>query len=164
MSRLRVLLIGQGCNPERVSISLVSFYHAAALAQLHDVTIVAHSSVEAPLRRSKAPFRSIEVVKTPLLDRIFNWGLRRIFKYNYDSQSLTAFRWPIAVVFEWRAWRQLRSRIRAAPQLSPSTPLKHDGNRPSERGQRLTVVVVLEYPAQSPVKDAVEQWRLDHLD
>ena len=108
MSRLRILLIGQRCNPERVSISLVSFYHAAALAKLHDVTMVAHSSVEAPLRRSKAPFRSIEVVKTPLLDRIFNWGLRRIFKYNYDSQSLTAFRWPFAVVFEWRAWRQLR--------------------------------------------------------
>jgi glycosyltransferase involved in cell wall biosynthesis len=127
MSRLRVLLIGQGCNPERVSISLVSFYHAAALAQLHDVTIVAHSSVEAPLRRSKAPFRSIEVVKTPLLDRIFNWGLRRIFKYNYDSQSLTAFRWPIAVVFEWRAWRQLRSRIRAGEfdvvlRVNPMSP------------------------------------------
>jgi len=110
-----------------VSISLVSFYHAAALAQLHDVTIVAHSSVEAPLRRSKAPFRSIEVVKTPLLDRIFNWGLRRIFKYNYDSQSLTAFRWPIAVVFEWRAWRQLRSRIRAGEfdvvlRVNPMSP------------------------------------------
>jgi alpha-maltose-1-phosphate synthase len=127
MSRLRVLLIGQQCNPERVSISLVSFYHAAALAQLHDVTIVAHSSVEAPLRRSKAPFRSIEVVKTPLLDRIFNWGLRWIFRYNYDSQSLTAFRWPLAVVFELRAWRQLRSRIRAGEfdvvlRLNPMSP------------------------------------------
>ena len=50
------------------------------------------SSVEAPLRRANAPFRSIEVVRTPLLDRIFNWGLRWIFKYNYDSQALTAFR------------------------------------------------------------------------
>lgn len=127
MSRLRILLIGQQCNPERVSISLVSFYHAAALAKLHDVTIVAHSSVEAPLRRSKALFRSIEVVKTPLLDRIFNWGLRRIFKYNYDSQSLTAFRWPVAVMFELRAWRQLRNRIRAGEfdvvlRLNPMSP------------------------------------------
>jgi glycosyltransferase involved in cell wall biosynthesis len=127
MKRLRILLIGQQCNPENVSISLVSFNHAAALAKLHDVTLVAHSSVEAPLRRSKAPFRSIEVVRTPLLDRVFNWGLRRIFKYNYDSQALTGFRYPLSVAFEWHAWRKLRRRIRAGEfdvvlRLNPMSP------------------------------------------
>jgi hypothetical protein len=127
MNRLRILLIGQQCNPENVSISLVSFNHAAALAKLHDVTLVAHSSVEAPLRRSKAPFRSIEVVRTPLLDRIFNWGLRRIFKYNYDSQALTGFRYPLSIAFEWHAWRKLRRRIRAGEfdvvlRLNPMSP------------------------------------------
>jgi glycosyltransferase involved in cell wall biosynthesis len=127
MNRLRILLIGQQCNPENVSISLVSFNHAVALAKLHDVTLVAHSSVEAPLLRSKAPFRSIEVVKTPLLDPIFNWGLRWIFKYNYDSQALTGFRYPLSVAFEWHAWRKLRRRIRAGEfdvvlRLNPMSP------------------------------------------
>lgn len=127
MNRLRILLIGQACDPENVSISLVSFNHAAALAKLHDVTLVAHSSVEAPLRRSKAPFRSIEVVGTPLLDRLFNWALRRIFKYNYDNQALTGFRYPLSVAFEWHAWRQLRRRIRAGEfdvvlRLNPMSP------------------------------------------
>ena len=35
----------------------------------------------------------------------------RIFRYNFTSQALTAFGYPFALVFEWRAWRQLRRRI-----------------------------------------------------
>ncbi len=38
---------------------------------------------------------------------VFAW----IFKYNYDSQALTAFGYPFSLAFEWRAWRQLRRRI-----------------------------------------------------
>ena len=36
MSRLRILVLGPDCNPEQVSIPLVTYSHAAALAQLHD--------------------------------------------------------------------------------------------------------------------------------
>ncbi len=35
------------------------------------------------------------------------------FKCNYESQALTAFKYPFALAFEWRAWRQLRDRILA---------------------------------------------------
>src|SRR5208283_3317372 len=113
MSRLRVLVLGPDCNPEQVSIPFVTYSHAAALAQLHDVTLVARSSVADALHRAKAPFRAIEAVRTPLLDRIYAWGFRRIFNSNYTTQSLTAFKYPFAVAFEWRAWRQLRRRILA---------------------------------------------------
>ena len=92
MSRLRILLLGPDCDPERVSIPFVTYSHAAALAQLHDVTLVARSSVEDALRRANAPFRAIEVVRMPWLDRILTWVFRRIFKSNYDSQVLTALR------------------------------------------------------------------------
>ena len=47
----------------------------------------------------------------PWLDRIYAWCLRRIFRNNFDSQALTAFGYPFALAFEWRAWRQLRHRI-----------------------------------------------------
>ena len=63
------------------------------------------------VRRAKAPFRAIEVVRMPLLDRIYAWSFRWIFKYNYDTQVLTAFSYPFSVAFEWYAWRQLRRRI-----------------------------------------------------
>jgi glycosyltransferase involved in cell wall biosynthesis len=111
MSRLRILLLGPDCNPETVSIRFVTYCHAVALAQFHDVTLVARETVEDPLRRAKAPFRSIEVVRTPFLDRVFAMGFRWIFRSNYDGQFLTAFRYPFHIAFEWSAWRQLRRRI-----------------------------------------------------
>jgi glycosyltransferase involved in cell wall biosynthesis len=128
MGRLRVLVLGPDCNPEQVSIPFVTYSHAAALAQLHDVTLVARSSVLDALRRAKAPFRAIEVIRTPLLDRIFAWSFRWIFKCNYDSQALTAFKYPFALAFEWRAWRQLRRRIFAGEfdvvlRLVPMSPV-----------------------------------------
>src|SRR5208283_4837105 len=111
MSRLRILILGPDCNPEKVSIAFVTYCHAAALAQHHDVTLVARSRVEDALRRAKAPFRAIEVIRMPLLERIDAWIFRRILKSNSDSQVRTAFRYPFSLVFEWYAWRQLRRRI-----------------------------------------------------
>ena len=127
MGRLRVLVLGPDCHPEQLSIPYVTYSHAAVLAQLHDITLVARSSVLDDLRRAKAPFRAIETVRTPLLDRIYEWGFRWILKSNYDSQALTAFKYPFALAFEWRAWRQLRRRILAGEfevvlRLVPMTP------------------------------------------
>jgi glycosyltransferase involved in cell wall biosynthesis len=111
MSRLRILLLGPDCNPEQVSIPFVTYSHAAALAQLHHVTLVIREGVEGAVRRAEAPFRAIEIVRTPRLDRTFAWCFRRIFRSNYDSQLVTAFRYPFSIAFEWKAWRQLRRRI-----------------------------------------------------
>jgi glycosyltransferase involved in cell wall biosynthesis len=46
-----------------------------------------------------------------MLERIYAWSLRWIFRYNFTSQSLTAFGYPFCLAFEWGAWRQLRHRI-----------------------------------------------------
>jgi glycosyltransferase involved in cell wall biosynthesis len=113
MTRLRILVLAPDSNPEGVSIPYVTYSHAAALAQLNDVTLVVRSPGEDPVRRAKAPFRSIEVVRQPWLERIHAWSFRRIFRSNFASQSVTAFGYPFAVAFEWRAWRQLRHRILA---------------------------------------------------
>ena len=70
MSRLRILVLGPDCNPETVSIPFVSYCHVAALTQLHDVTLVVGAPVEASVRRANTPFRSIEVVRMPSLERM----------------------------------------------------------------------------------------------
>ena len=81
MSRLRILVLAPDCDPDACQHCLMSLIrHAAALAQLHDVTLVVGSPVEDHVRRAKAPFHTIEVVRMPLLERIFAWSLRRIFK------------------------------------------------------------------------------------
>jgi len=99
------------CDPTRVSIPFVTYCHASALAQLHDVALVVGSAVEVNVRQAKGPFRSIEVIRMPWLDRIRAWSFRWIFRNNFASQALTAFDYPFLQVFEWLAWRQLRHRI-----------------------------------------------------
>ncbi len=111
MSRLRILVLAPFCDPETISMAYVTYSHAAALADLHDVALVVGAPVEASVRRANAAFRTIEVVRMPLLERFFAWSVRRIFKYNFNSQALTAFGYPFSLAFEWRAWRQLRRRI-----------------------------------------------------
>jgi glycosyltransferase involved in cell wall biosynthesis len=113
VSRLRVLVLAPDSNPEQVSIPFVTYSHAAALAQLHDVALVVRAPVEDPVRRAKAPFRTVEVVRMPWLERIYAWSFRRIFRSNFASQAVTAFGYPFALAFEWYAWRQLRQRILA---------------------------------------------------
>jgi glycosyltransferase involved in cell wall biosynthesis len=106
----------------------VTFSHAAALAELHDITLVLTTSTEDHVRRAKVPFHGIEVVRMPWLERIYAWCLRHIFKYNFDTQILTAFGYPFALAFEWYAWRQLRRRIfegefDVALRILPMTPV-----------------------------------------
>jgi glycosyltransferase involved in cell wall biosynthesis len=111
MNRLRILVLGPDSNPEQVSMPYVTFSHAAALAKLHDVTLAVRSPIEDPVRRANAPFRSIEVIRMPWLDRIYAWSLKHIFKYDFNNQMLTASLFPLYLAFERRAWRQLRQRI-----------------------------------------------------
>ena len=80
MSRLRILVLAPDSNPEKVSIPYVTYSHAAALAQLHDVSLVVGSSVEDPVRRAKAPFRSVEVTRQRRLVRLRFAKSRAIFR------------------------------------------------------------------------------------
>lgn len=128
MGRLRILVLGPDCDPEQISMQYVTYSHAAALAQLHDVTLAVRAPFEASVRRAKAPFHAIEVVRMPLLERVYAWIMRRVFKYNYDTQVLTAFLYPFSIAFEWRAWRQLRRRIVAGEfdavlRVQPMSPV-----------------------------------------
>jgi glycosyltransferase involved in cell wall biosynthesis len=111
VSRLRILVLAPDANPESISVNLVSYLHAEALAQFHAVTLVGRSCHEEALRRTPAPFHAIETISIPWLDSIFAWSLRWIFKYNFHSRALTAFGYPFSIAFEWRAWRRMRTRI-----------------------------------------------------
>jgi glycosyltransferase involved in cell wall biosynthesis len=111
MSRLRVLVLAPDCNPESVSTPQLAYAHAEALACQHALTLVVRAANEVPIRKAGGNFEEIHPVRLPGLDQLYSWALRRIFKYDYGRQSLTAASYPLQVAFEWRAWRQLRRRI-----------------------------------------------------
>lgn len=112
MSQLRILLLAPDCNPESVTTPQIAYAHAEALARLHSVTLVVRAANESAIRRSGGGFYGIHAVRLRGLDELYSWALRRIFKYDYGRQSLTAASYPLQVAFEWRAWWQLRRQIR----------------------------------------------------
>ena len=111
MSSLRILLLAPDCNPDSITTPQIAYAHAAALARLHTVTLVVRAANEQSIRRAGSAFHEIEAIRLPGLDQLYGWALRRIFKYDYGRQSLTAASYPLQIAFELRAWRQLRRRI-----------------------------------------------------
>jgi|SRR5947207_3927034 len=109
---LRILLLAPGANPDVITGPLIGYFHGEALARLHAVTLVIRSHNEEAVRRKKPPFHAIEVISLPLLDRFYDWCFRWIFRSNYRSQVLTAFNYLFCLAFEWRVWRQMRTRIK----------------------------------------------------
>lgn len=113
MSRLRVLVLAPGCNPDSISTALVGYAHSEALARIHDVTLVANQRHEEAIRRRSSGFLAVEAIRTPYLDRIFDWLVHRVFDGDYGSQVLTALSYPTVLIFDWKAWRCLRLQIKA---------------------------------------------------
>src|SRR5262245_36729063 len=111
MNSLRILLLAPDCNPDYINTPQHDYAQAEALARLHAVTLVVRAVNEQSIRRAGKAFHEIEAIRLPGLDQLYSWALRRIFKYDYGRQSLTAASYPLQVAFEWRAWRQLRCRI-----------------------------------------------------
>lgn len=110
---LRILLLAPSSNPNGTHGALIGYSHGQALAQLHAVTLIIHRENEQAVRSKRPAFRSIEVISLPWLDRIHAWCFRWIFRNKHYGQVLTAFNYLFCVVFEWRAWRQTRTRIMA---------------------------------------------------
>jgi glycosyltransferase involved in cell wall biosynthesis len=113
MTSLRLLILAPGCNPDSISTSLVGFAHSEALARLHSVTLVVTKQGEEILRNRQTPFHSIEYINVSWIERCLAWAHRRLFRGDYGSQVLTALGYPYSLLFEWSAWRRLRSRIMA---------------------------------------------------
>lgn len=111
MRKLRVLILAPDCNPESLSTPQIAHAQAEALARHHEVTLVVRAVHETQNRKAGKLFKEVHPVRLPGLDPLYAWALRRVFKFDYGRQSLTAASYPLQVAFEWRAWRQLRSRI-----------------------------------------------------
>lgn len=128
MKPLRILLLAEQNNPEWVSVPLVGYHHSAALARLHEVTLLTHEDNVEAIAKHCPDFKAIIGLELGWMDRIFAWMMKTIFKYDYGSQALTAVRLPFYWAFEWKAWRLLRPRIQAGEfdvvlRLTPVAPV-----------------------------------------
>jgi glycosyltransferase involved in cell wall biosynthesis len=112
MSRLRILLYAPDANPEGVTGALIGYSQAQALARLHDVTLAIRSSCEDDVRRAQGAVHSVEVIRVAWLERVYAWMIHWVFRDNYYDQLLQALFYPFSIITEWKAWRQLRGRLK----------------------------------------------------
>jgi glycosyltransferase involved in cell wall biosynthesis len=112
MDRLRILVLAPDANPDHVCGPLIGFSQAQALAKFHDITLAIRPSNEEAVRGRPGALQSVEAIRMSWVERSYTWGIRRIFKSNFNNQLLQAFAYPFSVAFEWQAWRQMRARIK----------------------------------------------------
>ncbi len=128
MKRRKILILAQQNNPDWISVPLVGFQHSAALAELHDVTLVTHYANREAILKSEAPFQELIAISLGFWERVYNWFFHRVFKGNHGSQMLTAFRIPFYWAFEYLTFRLLKKRLNAREfdlvlRLTPVAPV-----------------------------------------
>lgn len=107
---LRILVIAAGANPKSVTGPLIGFSHSAALALIHEVTLVTGYRHLKELREAGANYKSIVSIPGTWLDRFYNWMFRRFFQSS-GNLYWSIITIPIGYLFEWRVWRRMKKRI-----------------------------------------------------
>lgn len=125
---LRILLLSEINNPDWISVPLVGYNHAAALARLHRVTLITREYNREAIERRKAGFVEVVGLDFGFWDRLLDWFLHRVFKGDHGSQALTALRIPFYLMFESRIWKRYRQRLAAGQfdlvlRLTPVSPV-----------------------------------------
>jgi glycosyltransferase involved in cell wall biosynthesis len=113
MKPLRILVLSEQNNPDWISVPLVGYRHAEALARQHRVHLVTHIRNKPAHDKKRGPFAAITYIDLGRLDQFYNWMFEKIFRGDFGSQALTAVRLPFYLIFEWLAWRQLRALVKS---------------------------------------------------
>lgn len=172
MKRLRILVLAQQANPDWISVPLVGYQHAAALAEIHDVTLVTHFANIDAIQKRKAPYKDVSSISLGFWETFYAWCFLHIFKGNHGSQILTAFRIPFYWGFEWLAWKRYKARLKAGDfdlvlRVTPVAPVAP--SLFSKRCKRIRVPFILgpingglPWPKGYPQAENAKEW-VSHL-
>ena len=108
-AKLKVLILAELCNAEWASVPLVGWNHVLHLSKLASVDVVTQSyNAESFKPYEKEDIRGY-FIKSPWVDRLYQWVVDRFFQGAYGSATLTFVKIPFYFFFELKAaWIILR--------------------------------------------------------
>jgi glycosyltransferase involved in cell wall biosynthesis len=129
MSRPRVLLVSESCNPDWVSLPLAGWGHTRALHDIVDLHLVTKEYNRDALLRQDIPPERITFVSTEVTRR----AMERVLKVVRPNAELswttvTALKVPEYYLFEFLIWRRFRKdlargRFDLVHRLTPMSPV-----------------------------------------
>lgn len=131
MSKLRVLILAEQCNPEWPSLPIVGYKYAKALAEIAEVTLVTQIRNKENIDKAGDFPGTVEYIDT-------EWVAAPVYKLATWFRGGTKVAWslqmmmmyPQYVAFELQVWRRFKKQLRAgdfdivhrATPMSPTMP------------------------------------------
>lgn len=128
MTKRRVLILAEQCNPEWPSLPIVGFNYARALAEVADVTVVTHV-------RNRENIQKIENLNVDFVYIDNEWIAKPLHNFAIwmrggDEVAWSTnmiFAYPPYVAFEVQAWRRFKRQINAGDfdlihRVTPMSP------------------------------------------
>ena len=125
---LRILVLAEFANPNWISVPLVGYQHAKALADLHQVTLVTRAHNLQDIAEHPNHFRAVNGLDLGFWDVLLGLCFKYLFRDDFSSQAFTAFRIPFYFLFERRVWREYRQALKKGDfdvvlRLTPVSPV-----------------------------------------
>ncbi len=128
MSKRKILILAEQCNPEWPSLPIVGYKYARALAKVADVTVVTHVRNQENIEKAADMGAPVEFIDTEWLaapmDKFATW-LRGGDQVAWSTNMIMSY--PPYVAFERQAWSAVKDRVAAGEfdlihRITPMSP------------------------------------------
>jgi len=128
MTKRRVLILAEQCNPEWPSLPIVGYKYARALAEVADATLVTHIRNKENIEKANDFNGPVDYVDNEWFDaplyRFSNW-LRGGNEVAWSTNMIMTY--PRYVMFERTAWKQWKTKLKSGEfdlvhRVTPMSP------------------------------------------
>ncbi|GAA6209956.1 hypothetical protein NBRC116601_32490 [Cognatishimia sp. WU-CL00825] len=128
MTRRKILILADQCNPEWPSLPIVGYKYARALAKVADVTVITHVRNRANIEKAGDLGAPVEFIDTEWLaapmDRLATW-LRGGDQVAWSTNQIMSY--APYVAFEKQAWKSVKDRVNSGQfdlihRITPMSP------------------------------------------
>jgi glycosyltransferase involved in cell wall biosynthesis len=126
-NKLNVVLLAEQCNPEWPSLPIVGYKTCKEIAKIVNVTLVTHIRNKKQIEEEKFQWKNIIYIDNEYIANPIHKLLNFIRGDEGAWTTVQAMYYPTYLAFEWEAWKQLKTKIKAGEydiihRITPMSP------------------------------------------